>query len=183
MSFNASTRTLTGTPTALGAYTLTYTVTDTDSRSAMQTFTLNVVDTLVLADPADQTYSTNQAIATFTLPQADGGNAPYTYTLSATTTDGSLTGTLPAGLSFNDSSRQLTGMPTASGTYTMIYTATDSDSRSATQTFTLSVVDALVLDTPAHQTYIRDRAIATFTLAAGHRRQPVLHLHPECHHL
>ena len=89
-----------------------------------------------------------QAIATLALPQASGGSAPYTYTLTAATTGGTLTGSLPAGLSFNASTRTLTGTPTAPGTYTLTYTVTDSRARSATQTFTLRVVDALALTDP-----------------------------------
>ena len=51
LSFNDSLRALTGTPTELGAYTLTYTVTDAHSLTVSQTFTLNVVEELELTDP------------------------------------------------------------------------------------------------------------------------------------
>ena len=164
LSFNGNTRQLTGTPTALGTYTLRYTVTDTHALSAEQTFTLTVVDALELTDPDDQVYIKDQAIETRTLPQASGGSQSYTYTLTATTTDGTLTSTLPAGLSFSGNTRQLTGTPTARGTYTLTYTATDTHALSAEQTFTLTVVDALELTNPDNQVYIKDQAIETRTL-------------------
>ena len=70
-----------------------------------------------------------------TLPEASGGSAPLSY---------SLTGALPTGLSFNTSSRVLSGYPTATSTaVTYTYTVTDSASPAATAslTFTITVND------------------------------------------
>ncbi len=53
----------------------------------------------------DQTYRRNVEIADLVLPEASGGTAPYTYTLTPTT--------LPTGLSYNVATRTLSGTPTA----------------------------------------------------------------------
>ena len=88
------------------------------------------------ATAANQDYVVNSAITNLVLPQATGGNGALTYTL---------TPALPAGLTFNASTRTLSGTPTASkasATYT--YKVTDADSNTAdsdadTLTFTIAV--------------------------------------------
>ena len=50
----------------------------------------------------DQTYTVGTAIDSLVLPEAVGGEAPITYSVS----------TLPAGLSFDTATRTLTGTPT-----------------------------------------------------------------------
>ena len=57
------------------------------------------------------------AIVAFTLPEATGGTAPYTYTLVG----------IPPGLAFDDGTRGVSGTPTAAGQYTATYEATDTD--------------------------------------------------------
>ena len=54
------------------------------------------------AEIADQTYMVGTAIDSLVLPEAAGGEAPITYSVS----------TLPAGLSFDTATRTLTGTPT-----------------------------------------------------------------------
>ena len=69
---------------------------------------------------ANQTFRVNRPIVPLTLPEATGGTAPYTYTL---------TPNLPAGLRFDARNRSLSGTPTKvtpQSTYT--YTATDAAS-------------------------------------------------------
>jgi hypothetical protein len=62
--------------------------------------------------------------------QATGGTAPYQYTISA--------GALPAGMSLN-SAGSLTGTPTASGAFSITVLATDADSVTGLQTYSLTV--------------------------------------------
>ena len=93
----------------------------------------SVPQLLVLTDPADRTITEDEAY-TATLAAATGGTSPYTYTL---------TGTLPAGLSFNATTRVLSGTPTAEGEYELTYGVTDSgtggSAQTATNTFTVTV--------------------------------------------
>ena len=84
-----------------------------------------------------QSYIQGAAITTLTLPEATGGDAPLTY---------SLTPSLPAGLSFDAATRTVTGTPTAhqaASAYT--YTVTDVNGDTATLTFNISVTGTLTI--------------------------------------
>ncbi|MCY3699875.1 MAG: tandem-95 repeat protein, partial [Gemmatimonadetes bacterium] len=94
-----------------------------------------------------QRYAVNQAIADLVLPAATGGDTvvvsgvlipSYFYTVSG----------LPPGLSFNKSTRTISGTPTTAGSYTVTYQADDTDvadasdgnlSDTAVQTFQILV--------------------------------------------
>ncbi len=130
LSFDPSTRKITGTPTAITpTTTYTYKVVDGDDDTAdtdidSRTFTITVPDT----SPSFNTGIDNQAFMietpfTLTLPIATAGNGDITYTL--TRQDGL---PLPIWLNFNPTSRKITGTPPdifAAATYT--YTARDAD--------------------------------------------------------
>ena len=121
VSFDASARTVSGTPTAVAASaTYTYTAAADGHTAASLTFSIAVAAPGLSfggATVADQSWTVNTAIDTLTLPAAVGSTATVTYALSAA---------LPAGLSFDASARTVTGTPTEtadSATYN--YTATD----------------------------------------------------------
>ncbi len=79
--------------------------------------------------PGNQSFTVDTAISVLTLPEASGGNGPLTYSLS------------PAvpGLTFNATTRRLTGTPTTAGTHSMTYIVTDADGDSDSLTFTISI--------------------------------------------
>ena len=79
---------------------------------------------------SNQTYTAGTPIAPLTLPAASGGDGNLTY---------SLVPSVP-GLSFNASTRRLTGTPSSADTYIMTYTGRDADGDIATLNFTLTVV-------------------------------------------
>ena len=121
LSFDPEGRTLTGTPTEIDAYEMTYRVVDADtntadSDAATQAFTITVHerDTAPIFDGtvADQTYTAQEPIEDLTLPPASGGNGPLTYTLEPRV----------PGLEFDAATRTLGGTPTEAGTYEMTYT-------------------------------------------------------------
>ena len=97
--------------------------------------------TITVEDPSfgdatisDQTWVQNTAVGALTLPAASGGDGGLTY---------ALTPSLPAGVTFTDSTRTLSGTPTAvqeAGEYT--YTATDTDGDAAALTFAITVTQA-----------------------------------------
>ena len=127
VSFDATARTISGTPTATAASaTYTYTAAADGYNSASLTFTIVVAEGQVRAAAdlsfggatiADQSWHKDDAITTLTLPQATGGGGTITYGLSPS---------LPTGLSFDASARTITGTPTAtSAQATYRYTATD----------------------------------------------------------
>ena len=140
LTFNPTARTVTGTPTAALVKTqFTYTVTDDDGDTATLPF-----DIAVAAEPrpafasgaaiTTQSWTASTAISTLQLPEANGGNAPLTY---------SLTPTLPDGLTFNPTARTITGTPTATfDKKTFTYTVTDHNGDTATLTFYIEVAAA-----------------------------------------
>ena len=97
----------------------------------------------------NQTYTVGAAISALTLPEASGGNSPLTYSLS------------PAvpGLTFNATTRRLTGTPTAAGTYDMTYRVRDNDGDTDSLTFAITVRTAKQADYQITVTDVRfDRA-------------------------
>ena len=141
LSFNQTTRELSGTPTStLDATTYTYTATDAGGETATLTFTITVSAqppslSFGSATIAEQIHAQNAAIPSLTLPQATGGTPPLTYSLSPA---------LPAGLSFNQTTRELSGTPTSTldaTTYT--YTATDATGATAVLSFRMLVTPPL----------------------------------------
>ena len=81
------------------------------------------------AGPGNQTYTVGTAIDTLTLPEASGGDGTLTYSLSPEV----------PGLSFNATTRQLTGSPSTAASYDMTYTATDEDADTDALSFTITV--------------------------------------------
>ena len=138
LTFNAATRQLTGTPTAAGTHAMTYTVTDGDGDSDTLDFTITI-EAMGDSEPsfgtttiADQAYTAGTAIDALTLPEASGGDATLSYSLSPNV----------PGLAFDAATRQLTGTPTAAGTHAMTYTVTDEDGDSDTLSFGITVEES-----------------------------------------
>jgi uncharacterized protein (DUF2141 family) len=134
ISLDGVTGLLSGTPTASGSFPFTVQVTDASAppQTASHGFTLEVT----VAPPLD--------IVTQSLPSGlkgvpysqqiavSGGVPPYSFTS---------TGTLPTGLSLNSTTGQLSGTPTASGTFDFTVQVSDSASATASQPFTVTIAD------------------------------------------
>ncbi len=112
---------LSGTPTAAGSFS--FTVTATDSSTGTGPYTAAKAYSLTIAGPPTITVnpaSLNAATAGHLFSQmltSTGGTGPYHYAVTA--------GALPAGTSLTTSG-QITGTPTASGTFNFTVTSTDS---------------------------------------------------------
>jgi len=135
LTFNTTTREITGTPTQIGSYTIPVTATDANGNSITSNFTLNITDPLVLAPAALANGTRNAVYPTQTIPAATGGTAPYTYTAAD----------VPAGLAFNPTTREITGIPTQSGTFAIPVTATDATGKTVTTNYSITVIDPLAL--------------------------------------
>ena len=123
----------------------TWTATDADGDEATLAFSITVIEDLIpefTETVSDQLYWVGTAIDGLELPAASGGDEPLTYIL--------LPG-LPAGLTFDATSRVVSGMPSvvmAERVYTL--TAMDADGDTAMLSFrvevaapvTMSIVDA-----------------------------------------
>ena len=162
LSFNAGTRTLSGTPTAAAATELTYTVTDTNDASTSQTFTVTVNTGLALPAPDDQGYTVDTAIDALVLPEATGGTGPLSYTLT-----GPAGSALPAGLSFDENSRTLSGTPDTEAVTILTYTVTDANDATTMVTFTVTVNDGVTLPALSAQSYTLNAEIADLVLSAA----------------
>lgn len=123
----------TPTPGYSGSDSFTYIATNATGTSAAATVTITVTaPTLALSPSGRLTLRENEAFSqAFT---ASNGGAPYSYTM---------TGSLPAGLSFNAASATLSGTPTASGEFPLTLTATDAYGASASTSVVLAIGGAL----------------------------------------
>jgi Ca2+-binding RTX toxin-like protein len=174
LTFNAATRTFTGTPPANfnGALDLKVTASD-GSLSASDTFRLTVTTVTnhaptVAAAIADQSVAEDTAWS-YTVPagtfvDSDGNALTYTATLGSGAA-------LPSWLTFNAATRAFTGTPPAdfNGAIDLKVTASDG-SLSASDTFTLNITP--VNDAPVVAAAIADQSIAedtawSYTVPAG----------------
>ena len=112
----ATSRVLSGTPTAAGTYALTYTATDVDNNFGTLTFTVVVTAGLTFAfTVTDQPYDAGVAIALLTLPEATPSvSGTLNYTLVGP--NGTDLTEVP-GLTFAATTRELSGTPTTAGSH------------------------------------------------------------------
>lgn len=163
---DASTGTISGTPTVLGTSSFTVKVTDSQTPTPAST-TANL--SITVNNPPLQ-------ITTTTLPQgvinvtysstafltAIGGTQPYTWSISA--------GSLPSGLTLNASTGQISGKPTATGTSNFTAKVTDSSTptaQTATANLSITVNAALAITTTSLPSGSVGTAYSTTLAASG----------------
>ncbi len=136
LAFDAATRTVSGTPTAVAAATsYSWTATDAEGDTASLSFTIRVVAPGDLPSfgfqiiPDLNWFVGHPVQHSMTLPAATGGTGALTY---------SLTPDLPAGLTFDGATRELAGVPwNGPHRTTYTYTAEDEDGDRASLTFVM----------------------------------------------
>lgn len=138
LTFDPLTKTVSGTPAQSGTFTLSIKVTDAANRTITVPYTIKVAGALTL--PA-ATLANGKVGAVYTspsLPAVTGGTSPYTYSVAAIQ--------LPAGLSFDPSTRVISGTPTAGGNYTITMKVTDNAGNTTSTDYALNItVDAPVV--------------------------------------
>ena len=168
---------LSRTPNSAGTYSFTVKVTDSAGRMATGEFTVTIVPQLLITTTrlpdvlTDHPYS--QALA------GTGGEGSYSWTLS---------GSLPAGITFNGATGVISGTPTTPMSQPLTITLTDSGGRSTQQSFTLNVVAPLLITTTtlpdAHvgvaysQPLLKGGGIARYTYGYSGQLPPGLTLDP-----
>jgi hypothetical protein len=126
LTFNTTTGTLSGTPTTLGSYNFSITVTVGTQTSAAQAYTVNIYS-LYITSAASATGEVNLPFSFHAT--AVGGTPPYTWSLANGST------ALPVGLSINSTTGLISGTPTTAATTTgVVIQAKDSASTPATAT-------------------------------------------------
>ncbi|MGZ0785945.1 autotransporter domain-containing protein [Pseudomonas saponiphila] len=128
----ASGTSITYTPTAgfSGSDSFTYTATNASGTSSPATVTITVSAPSISLSPTTLSNGTVGTAYSQTV-SASGGTAPYTYAITA--------GSLPVGLALNTSSGAIIGTPGASGTLNLTVTATDANSATGSQAYTLTI--------------------------------------------
>ena len=144
--FDPATRTISGTPETVDSAVsviIIYTVIDSAGSAVALTFTITINKELDLGDLGDffnffgsgkvvptdshdlaaiREFVVGQRVEGIVLPEASGGTAPLTYTLSPA---------LPAGLTFDAATRTIAGTPSAEGATVYTYTVTDANGATA----------------------------------------------------
>ena len=130
LTFHRDSLKLAGTPTAAGDYPMRYEVADADDNTAdvaVLSFRITVQEPAPpdsaprFAETLDDvTFTVGDAVR-LTLPAANGGNPPLSYSREPA---------LP-GLPFDPATRELSGMPEAAASYPMIYRVMDGDANTA----------------------------------------------------
>ncbi|MFV8668357.1 putative Ig domain-containing protein [Ralstonia pseudosolanacearum] len=140
----SSAGTLSGMPTAGGAFSFTATATDSTGGTGLYTgsrsYTLTVNAPTLSITPAAGSLSATSGVAYSQAFVAASGTAPYTYALSVNS------GALPTGLSFNTATGVLSGTPTTAGTAN--FTVTGTDSSTGTGPYTVSATYTLTTSAP-----------------------------------
>ena len=130
LTLNSSTGEISGTPTTEGHYSFTIQVSDEKLATVSRPFTIDIhtfptiIHSSLLTGMTNIPYSQNLS--------AENGVPPYQWSISA--------GNLPNGLSLDQATGEISGIPTSLGTYNFTVTVSDTNLSSDTQPFTISVV-------------------------------------------
>ncbi len=141
LTLNSSSGLVSGTPTASGTYT--FTILATDDGAATAGCTGSQTYNLTMNCPAISLTSLTGGTVNSAYAQtvtASGGTSPYSYAKTS--------GSLPTGLALNSSNGQVSGTPTASGTYTFAITATDAHGCTGSQTYNLTFACPVISVSP-----------------------------------
>ncbi|WP_348270052.1 putative Ig domain-containing protein [Edaphobacter paludis] len=130
LTLSSPTGGISGTATASGTFSFTVTTKDTNNFTATQTYSFTINAPTITLTPITLP-SPTVGVAYSQAVSANGGIAPYTYTISA--------GALPMGLTLSSTTGVISGTETAANTSSFTVKAKDSDGFTATQTYSITV--------------------------------------------
>ena len=171
LTFDATARTLAGTPTtpSAAAVALTYTVTDANSMTANLTFMVTVHSAPTLATGVPHLrYTASQEVAV-TLPVGSGGFGTLSYTLTRISSDPNAP-VVALGLTFNALARTISGTPIQGFATTpaeLRYTVLDANGGGTFAPFTMRVFKVPKLSPIGPQHYTVGTAVNLVLSASG----------------
>jgi hypothetical protein len=160
LSFDPSTRTISGKPTTAGSYPGTITANNGIAPSDRQSYTI-VIHTPPLVIVTNSLPPIHGGDNVSVPIVASGGIPPYRFDV--------LSGALPPGLAF-DPQGLLTGVPTLPGTYTFTVRVTDAAGTVATRSYTIVIARStpvFTFDLAPNPSVIGQAVVATATLTGG----------------
>lgn len=138
LTIDSNSGTISGTPTVVGNYNPTVTVTDSFGQVAQRQYGLTIAGAPQITTAALPDWTVTFTYQPFPM-QATGGTTPYTWGASG----------LPPGLAIDPVSGQITGSPTTIGTFTPTITLKDVTGATAPpQTYTLHINLAPTINGP-----------------------------------
>ncbi|KRG78436.1 hypothetical protein ABB30_03760 [Stenotrophomonas ginsengisoli] len=136
MSFNPATRTLSGTPSAVGSWTITITGTDAAGASASTTITVTTPNSgPVLTSPLSSHETWRNTAWSYQIPAntfVDANGDALTWSVSG----------LPAGINFDPATRYLSGYATTLGAYSVTVSVSDGRGGTNSTSFVINVTNA-----------------------------------------
>lgn len=119
---------LSGMPTVVGLFNFNVTATDQSGCSGTRNYSVRICSAITV-NPATLPNGSIGASYSQTMT-ASGGTAPYTFSFS---------GALPNGLMLNPATGELSGNPTATGSFNFSVTATDANSCTGSRSYTVVI--------------------------------------------
>lgn len=117
-----------GTPTKAGSKSFTVTVTDQEDASVTKTFKMKIFKALSVTTKSLK--KGKQGKKYTAAVKATGGKKPHTWSVS---------GDLPGGLDFDETTGKITGTPTQAGTFNVTFQVTDPLGGTDEESFTLTI--------------------------------------------
>ena len=130
LTLDTNTGDITGIPSVPGAFNFTITATDDNGCTGSQAYTVNINCPTITVTPATLPDGTTGTAYSQTVA-GNGGTAPYTFAVTA--------GALPNGLTLNSGTGDITGTPTAAGTFNFTIMATDANGCTGSQAYTVNI--------------------------------------------
>ncbi|HYI93632.1 MAG TPA: DUF4082 domain-containing protein [Bryobacteraceae bacterium] len=141
LTLNATTGSITGTPTSAVTRSLNIRVSDSATPAATANRTLSITIASALSITTATLPGGNVGAAYSTTIAASGGTAPRTWSVA--------TGSLPAGLTLNASTGGIAGTPTAVGTSNFTIRVTDAATATANRNMSITIAPPIVITTTA----------------------------------